>query len=161
MIPMNRILLLAVPLLCLSTAGAETVYKSIDAQGNVTYSASPPSPRSGEIVETVPIAPPPSEEQQKAAEERVRQLEIESARGDREREKLEKEQTESLSAAEKELQEARAALRDAKIQGDDDWQYLAAGGRVLKQSYLDRVAKAEQRVREAEEAMRRARVSKP
>jgi type IV secretory pathway VirB10-like protein len=148
-------------LLSLSSVDARTVYKSVDAQGNVTYSSTPPPPDSREKVEKVPIAPPPPGTERKEAVERLRSIEVESARSDRKRQELEKKRAESVSAAETELQKARDALEDAKIQGDDDWQYLARGGRVLKQSYLDRVDQAEQRVRDAEEALRKARSGRP
>jgi len=75
-------------------------------------------------------------------------------------EKQQREQTsetaQSRSEAERGLRNARIALQEARIKGDDDWQYLAAGGRVLKQSYLDRVKDAERRVKDAEEGLRRA-----
>lgn len=148
-------------LLFLSSAGAQTVYKSVDAQGNVTYSSTPPPPDHRETVETLHIAPPPPEAERTRATERLRRLEVESTRSDLERQEAEKKKTTSISAAEAELQKARDALENAKIQGDDDWQYLARGGRVLKQSYLDRVEQAAQRVREAEETLRKARGGQP
>jgi hypothetical protein len=156
----RRLTLILLPLIILPTAGAETVYKSVDEQGNVTYSSTPP-PGGAEVVEQVPIAPPPPQSEVQAAEERMRQLEIESARSDRERRESKEQQTQSVAAAEAELTKARAELEDAKIQGDDDWQYLAAGGRVLKQSYLDRVERAEKRVQAAEDALRKARSGRP
>ncbi len=149
------------PLLVLPTAGAQTVYKSIDDQGEVTYSSTPPPPGDAQVVERVPIAPPPPESEVQAAEQRMRELEIESARSDRERAESKAQQSQSVAAAEAELAKARAELEDAKIQGDDDWQYLAAGGRVLKQSYLDRVEQAEKRVQAAEDALRKARSGRP
>lgn len=148
-------------LLTLSTAGAETVYKSVDAQGKVTYSSTPPPPGNAEAIEEVPIAPPPPESQRKQAEEQMRQLEIDIARGEREREERRKKTADSTADAENELQKAQVELEEAKIQSDDDWQYLATGGRVLRQSYLDRVSKAEQRVKAAEQSLHGARSGRP
>ena len=51
-----------------SSSQADTIYKSVDESGNVTYSTTPPK----ESVNSRPvdIAPPPSEERIKAAQQR-------------------------------------------------------------------------------------------
>jgi hypothetical protein len=158
---MKHLAPIALSILAISSAGAQTVYKSIDAQGNVTYSSTPPPEGSGKAIREVPIAPPPPESQRQEAEERVRQLQIESARIDRQREGDKKQRADSVAAAEKELQEAQMQLEEAKIRRDEDWQYLATGGRVLKQSYLDRVDRAEKQVRQAEQRLQTARGARP
>lgn len=57
-------------LFCVSIAllNAETIYKSVDENGKVTYSATPPE--ESETATQVDIAPPPSEERIKAAQQR-------------------------------------------------------------------------------------------
>ena len=47
---------------------ADTIYKSVDEHGNVSYSTTPP--KDNERSTAVDIAPPPSEKQVKAAQER-------------------------------------------------------------------------------------------
>ena len=47
---------------------ADTIYKSVDKNGKVTYSTTPP--KNSKQSTEVDIAPPPSEEQVKAAQER-------------------------------------------------------------------------------------------
>jgi hypothetical protein len=53
------------------TAAAQKVYKSIDADGNVIYSASPPANVAPDRVEPVRIDPPPAESEQQAARQRL------------------------------------------------------------------------------------------
>jgi hypothetical protein len=141
-----------------ATAGPEAVYKSIDAQGNVTYSSTPPetSGKTGRV-EEVPLPPGPTEQERRAAEQRAQQIESAAARLAAERQQRQEASAASVEAASRQLDQARATLEQAKTKKLEDWQYLGSGGRVLKQSYLDRVAKAEQRVREAEQALREAR----
>jgi hypothetical protein len=150
----GTIRLYGVPLVLIagSLAAQTPVYKSIDAEGNVSYSSRPPESAAG--VERVPLDPAPTESQRQQAEERVREMEQAAARMERERADTQEETSASVAAAEKELEEARAVLEKASVKTVDDWQTLAAGGRVLKQSYLDRVARAEERVRAAESALR-------
>ena len=49
-------------------AHADTIYKSVDEQGNISYSSSPPE--NNKTSSTVNIAPQPSDEQIKAAQQR-------------------------------------------------------------------------------------------
>ena len=143
------------------TAGAETVYKSVDPQGKVTYSSSPPADTGKEMVEAIPIAPGPTEEERREADQRNRELQKAVRQAEQQRREQAENRAETVSDAERELRNAEVALQETRIQGDDDWQYLATGGRVLKQSYLDRVAEAEQKVKEAEKRLRGARSGQP
>lgn len=157
----GRLIVIAFSFLLPPAAGAQTVYKSVDAQGNVTYSSTPPDSRSAKSIEEVTIAPPPPESQVREAEERMRRVETEATQARKARADQGKQRSQSVSDAEDALQQARIELQEARIQGDDDWQYLAAGGRVLKQSYFDRVKNAEGKVRKAEEALRNASRGRP
>jgi hypothetical protein len=146
-------------LLALSAGGLaaeDQVYKSIDADGNVTYSPTPPPVDAG-VVEEVRLAPPPTEAQRQAAERRVREIEQTVAESERQRAATEEERRARIEAAEQELAEARAAAEVARVKTVDDWQTIVTGGRVLKQSYLDRVAAAEARVEAAESALQKAK----
>jgi len=73
---------------------AETIYKSVDQEGKVTYSKTPPA----DAIENEEIAPPaaPTAEQVREAEERSRQTtelatELEQDRKRREKERLQRE----------------------------------------------------------------------
>jgi len=136
---------------------AAQVYKSVGPDGTVTYSSTPPAEGDGVLIKEVPIAPGPPEADRRAAERRVQAVERELIRSAQERQMQAEQGQRGTSEAEKALQQARAALEQAKVQRLEDWQYLAKGGRVLKQSYFDRVLRAEETFRAAEEALRKAR----
>ncbi|MDT8283378.1 MAG: DUF4124 domain-containing protein [Gammaproteobacteria bacterium] len=59
-------------LLCSTAAYAETVYKSVDENGNVSYSATPPP--NSEQTKKIDIQPPPSEEDIKSAQQRHQRI---------------------------------------------------------------------------------------
>lgn len=134
---------------------AEEIFKSIDAQGNVTYSAKPPPAGSGEQVQTLTIDPGPTNADQNAAHKRQLDAEQELQRNSNASAKTR--QSQEVSAAQQALIQAKAELEQAKIQTDDDWQYLATGGRVLSQSYFSRIAAAEAQVEAREKALQQAR----
>lgn len=134
---------------------ADTVYKSVDAEGNVTYSTTPPVDATQ--TESVPIAPGPTAEQRAAAEARMSELARARAEA-REREaENEEERAESVADAQKRLDEARAALKDAQEERVGDWQHTAGGARFRSLSYRQRMSAAEERVERAEEALAQAR----
>jgi len=136
---------------------AQTVYKSVDAQGRVSYSSSPPPAAADATVEKIPIDPGPSEQQQQRAAQRVKRLESITRNAEQQRQEQAARHAQVSSDAQMELRKAQIALEEAQIIGDNDWQTLATGGRVLKQSYLERVDKARRRVQQTEEAARSAR----
>jgi len=147
----------AIAFLAASGAAAQTVYKSVDAQGRITYSEEPPQQADPLTVEEVKIAPGPTEEQRMEAMRRAQQIEATTRAAAEARDIESKEQQGDLADAQEKLRRAELELEEAKIQSDDDWQYLATGGRVLKQSYLDRVRNAERKVQEAQDAAQTAK----
>jgi len=155
--------LLAVCLLTLSTVISpvcvfgDAVYKSIDAQGRVTYSSQPPPTGSAKQVEEVQIQPGPTSADADAAVQRLRALEQASQNRESEQAAAANERGSAIATAQNELIRAKAELEQAKIQADGDWQYLVRGGRVLSESYFQRVAEAEARVEAAEKSLERAR----
>jgi hypothetical protein len=58
--------------LCGTGPATAQVYKSIDADGNVVYSSSPPAAADPDAVQTIRIDPPPSAAEGSAAESRLR-----------------------------------------------------------------------------------------
>ena len=67
MSPHPVLLLLAA--LASTSASADALYKSVDSAGNVSYSSTPP--KAGKV-EKLEVAPPPSEAEVRATEERLR-----------------------------------------------------------------------------------------
>jgi hypothetical protein len=142
--------------LCAPTpASAETIYKSIDAQGNVTYSS---APADGAVsAETLAVSEEPTEQEQAQARAVNNEIEQQAKELSRDVDAKRAARGDSRGAAELRLEEAKAELERVSVVNDDDWQNLAQGGRHLKQSYLERVRNAEAAVQEAEEALARVR----
>ena len=67
---MKRLLLLV---MLAGTAAAEQIYRSVDAEGNVTFSSQPPT--GAVTVDKVSVKPGPSEAEQHAARERMQRQE--------------------------------------------------------------------------------------
>ncbi|MBS1201560.1 MAG: hypothetical protein H6R22_69 [Chromatiaceae bacterium] len=136
---------------------ADAVYKSVDAEGRVTYSSAPPPVGSARQVQELRIQPGPAAADTNAADQRLRALPeggqdpgIEQAAAATQRQGV-------IATAQQELIRAKAELEQAKIQGDGDWQDPVGGGRVLSESYFKGVADAEAGVEAAEKALQRAR----
>ena len=70
-LPLNRALLLVVSLLPGSVISANTIYKSVDKNGKISYSSSPTEDH--QEVSRINILPPPSEADVKSAQERHQQ----------------------------------------------------------------------------------------
>ncbi len=64
---------LLILVLLAGTAAAEQIYRSVDAQGNVTFSSTPPADAAA--VEEVSVQPGPSSETQREARERMQRQE--------------------------------------------------------------------------------------
>jgi len=90
--------LLLLTLLMGSWAQAQTPLKSVDEQGNVTYSDQPVP--DAVKTEAVPVQPGPSEEEVKAARERIEKTEEMADEARKAREAREKEREEARRAAE-------------------------------------------------------------
>lgn len=149
--PLVTILVL---LACPTPPIAGPVYKSVDADGNITYSSSPPAEQRGQQVEEVKLAPGPSQQEVEAANKRLQDIERAEYEQNKQRQQQQAEQSKAKESADSELRRAQQDLEQAKIQRDSDWQYLQQGGRVLRQSYFDRVKAAEARVSKARDAQR-------
>jgi hypothetical protein len=126
---------------------AGDVYRSVDAQGNVTYTDTLPGTETE--VEKVEIQPGPSEASRLDTERRntaIRKA-MEEARAKR----LEKEASrqERLSKARKELEDAEDVLKRSKELGEDDRQYLSGGRSRIRPEYFERLKDAEDKVDEA------------
>ena len=149
------ILLLAGTLCAPSLALTEEIFKSVDVDGNVTYSSVPPE----EAVDTQPVSVPdaPSEAQQQEAVQRDKQLQGAADSLAQERSARDRQRGGMVQDAEKARDQAKAQLERVQVKQDSDWQGLAGGGRRLKESYFERVRNAEEELRQAEEAVSKAR----
>ena len=156
---MKSRIILAVMLAVSSLPCVSEVLRSVDKDGNVTFSDQP-VPGSVEATPVIIDAPPPSRqevsESEQEAQETIRKAneigqETESASFDR---------AANIKAAQMNLDSATAHLREAQVVGEGDRQALAGGGSRLTPAYLERVQNAEQQVMDAQkklDAAKRAR----
>lgn len=108
MSPCRFLLLLAV--LASASASADALYKSVDSAGNVSYSST--RPKAGKV-EKLEVAPPPSEAEVRATEERLRKnaaqaQELQAQRQDRQAAEAAREAEEA-----RQREEAQADAPDA------------------------------------------------
>jgi len=134
-------LVLAGAATALGQVAADAIYKSVDAQGRVSYSTTPPVPGSADTAEAMRIrtgaeAPPPGVGQ--GANAGVAALP-------------------SPQQAQQALIQAKAALAQVKVHGEEDWQTTPGGQRVSTLEYDQRVTAAQEKVRELEATLERAR----
>ena len=135
-------------------ASAYTVYKSVDAQGNVTYSTHPPM--DARSVEHVHLQPPLSRDAQQAAVRREGEIEAAAEAAAAESRARAEERAESVEATRRDVAVAKRKLEEALIMRDDDWQGVVAGGRRLKPSYHERVGRAQAELADAERRHKQA-----
>ncbi len=149
------VLLLAGFLCAPSLVSAEEIYKSVDADGNVTYSSVP----TAEAVETQAVSVPdaPTAAQQQEAIQRERQLQQAADNLARDRSARDSQRGSAVQDAENARDQAKVQLEQALVKQDRDWQGLAGGGRRLKESYFERVRNAQENLRQTEESLSKAR----
>lgn len=133
-------------------ATAETVYRTVDKDGNIHFSDTPP-PGSTTTEEITIDAPPPSadrvRESEADAKRAIKQADIEQTRRDAARE----ERTAELREAEKALKLAEKNLEEAKVVREGDTRGKAGGGTRLTSQYMKRVKAAEKDLAEAQRKM--------
>ncbi len=148
------LIVLAFAMLAQAAIGEE-IYRSVDEQGNVTFTDTPPA---GEVeVERVELPPGPSQQIRQEAEQRNMQILNAAERAERKRERERAQKEARVKAAEQQLQEAQARLAEAKVIKDEDRQNLAGGKRRINPDYFERVKQAELEVEKARKALREAR----
>ncbi|MES9992542.1 MAG: DUF4124 domain-containing protein [Candidatus Thiodiazotropha sp.] len=143
----RRIMLAAWLLALPSLLQAGDVYRTVDADGNVTYTDAPPATDAS--AEKIEIQPGPSAASRLDTERRnaaIRRA-VEEAQAKR----LEKEASreEQLSKARKALDKAQENLEQSKEIGDDDRQYLSGGRSRIRPQYFERIKEAEDEVEAA------------
>jgi multidrug resistance efflux pump len=148
-------LLVSIVLILPVHQSAGDVYRSVDADGNVTYSDEPP--QTGSSAEKIEIEPGPSEASRLDTEKRnaaIRKA-MEEARDKR----LEKEASRNteLEEARKALEEAEKELEQAKKIDEGSRQYLSGGRSRLSPAYLERIKAAEAKVEAARKKYKEVR----
>jgi len=141
-------------ILLTGTASAQTVYKFLDAGGNVIYTEAPLE--DGRDMERVHIEPGPDSARQDAAKARQQQL-LEAAEAinvkQASRASEERARRTELEEAEAAVAEAEQALAQARVKKRKDYRQPSVQHR-LRKSYYDRVRFHEQQLFEARERLR-------
>jgi len=133
---------------------ADDIYRSVDAQGNVTYSDEPPP--GGQESQRVELPPGPSPERIRESEARNKAISNAADKAENKRIRQERSQDQKIAQARKALQEAQAKLAAAKVIQDDDRQNLAGGKRRIRPEYFDRIKAAEAGVEKARKQLQEA-----
>ncbi len=141
--------------LFIQTASGEEVYRSVDKDGNVTFTNIPSAGNASSERIELPAGP----SQESLRQSKLRNGEIRRAADDAQSRRMQeqREKKARVRAAEKQLQEAEARLDKAKVIRDEDRQNLAAGKRPIDPDYFKRVKQAKEAVDEARKALRQAR----
>lgn len=145
------LLLAMAPFLAIS----DTVYRTVDESGRVTFSDGPAT--DAVEVEKVELPPAPSAQSIRETEARTEAIRKEAQRAQGERAKKEKNRQSRLRNAQKALEEAEAHLASAKIIQNEDRQSYAGGKRGIRPEYFDRVAEAEESVAQAKKRLNEVR----
>ncbi|QYZ66054.1 MAG: hypothetical protein OI74_12390 [Gammaproteobacteria bacterium (ex Lamellibrachia satsuma)] len=136
-----------------SVAYAETVYRSVDESGQVTYSDAPGKGRS----DMVKMPSGPSEEAKRETQAREKEIRDAANKAGRQRQSGDQQRAVNISEAERNLQAAEARLGDAKILRDEDRQSTAGGGRRIRPEYFERIKQEEAAVEAARKTLQQAR----
>jgi len=152
---MNFRILTTLLLVATALPAAAEVVRSVDKEGNVTFSDQPVK-GSVESSNIKIDAPAPSgkeltKSQQEAQDVIHKANQIPSASQDREQ---------AVTAAEKNLESAMAELEAAKVVGEGDRKGTAGGSSRLTPGYLERVKDAEEEVEKAQKQLNKARLSR-
>jgi hypothetical protein len=124
---------------------AETAYRSVDEQGNVTFSDQPVSGAAQEEQVTIDAPAPTAERQQDA---RRREAELQKAASQAGASRVPARDARQETARQT-LRDAEKGLEDARRVREGDRIGTAGGGNRLKPEYHERVRKAEAEVERA------------
>ena len=157
---MNRPFALCTTLLLLATSSAmaETVYRRVDAEGNVTFSSAPPKPgEKAEKMEVDPnrnvVAPHSTPETQRLeSQERGRYWEAQQNQT-----RHEEERNARIAAAEARLEQARSAQQAGQALQPGDLIGKQSGGTRPSAQRSERLQRLDDDVKAAEAALEEAR----
>jgi hypothetical protein len=134
---------------------AGDVYRSVDADGNVSYTDSPT--KTDTKVEKVEIQPGPSEASRIDTEQRNAAIRKAMEEAQAKRREKQASRDERLSKARKELEDAEETLKQRKELGEGDRQYLSGGRSRIRPEYFERLKEAEEAVEAARKKYKEAR----
>ena len=145
--------------LYISPVSAEVI-RSVDKDGNVTFSDAPVpgSVESNRVVIDTPPAPTPQEvsDSERQAQEMIRRANQNQV----ERDEQTDDRATRIKAAQMDLDSATAHLREVQVVRAEDRQSLANGRSRLRPEYLQRVQDAEQQVMDAQKKLNEAKLSR-
>jgi len=142
-------ILLAVMLATGSLPCLSEVIRSVDKEGNITFSDQA-VPGSVEATPVVIDAPPPSRQDIDKSERQAQDMIQRANLNQQERDVSNTDRSANIQAARMNLDAATAHLREVKVVDWQDRQSLAGGGSKLRPEYLQRVQEAEQQVMDAQ-----------
>jgi hypothetical protein len=155
---MKSRILLAVMLAASSLPCVSEVIRSVDKDGNITFSDQP-VPGSVAVTPVVIDAPPPSRQDVDESEQQAQDMIKRANLNQQERDTSNIDRTASINAAQMNLDAATAHLSEVKVVDWQDRQSLAGGGSKLRPEYLQRVQEAEQQVMDAQKQLDAAKRS--
>ena len=157
---MKTRLLLTVMLAASSLPCVSEITRSVDKDGNVTFSDQPVAGS----VETTPViidAPPaPSKQEIYQSEQQAQEMINRANLNQQERDTSNADKSANIQAARMNLDAATAHLREVKVVDWQDRQSLAGGGSKLRPEYLQRVQDAEQQVMDAQKQLDAAKMAR-
>jgi len=150
---MKSRIVLAVIMAINSMPGVSEITRSVDKEGNITFSDQP-VPGS---VETTPVVidapPPPSRQEVNESEQQAQDIINRANLNQQKTASSNADKKASIQAAQRNLDAANAHLLDVEVVRKGDRQALAGGGTKLRPEYLQRVQEAEQQVTGAQKQL--------
>lgn len=158
---MKTRLLLAVMLATGSLPCMAEITRSVDSQGNVTFSDEP-VPGS---VESTPVildtTPAPSMQEINESEQQAQEMINRANLSQQERDSRSADRNAGIQAAQMNLDAAEAHLEEVRVvRGGIDTQGLAGGGTRLRPEYVQRLQEAEQQVTDAQKQLDAAKMAR-
>ena len=156
---MKAELILTTLLLASSLPCASEVIRSVDKDGNVTFSDQP-VPGSVEATPVILDVYKPSPQEVTESQQQKQQTIQRADQLTQEMDTKNADKAANIQAAEMNLDSATAHLREVQVVREGDRQALAGGGTRLRPEYLQRVQDAEQQVMEAQKKLNEAKMAR-
>ena len=158
---MKTRLLLAVMLATGSLPCVSEITRSVDSEGNITFSDQP-VPGSVETTPVIIDAPPaPSKQEIYQSEQQAQDMINRANVNQQERDSSSADRKAGIQAAQMNLDAAEAHLEEVKVvRGGIDTQGKAGGGTRLRPEYLQRLQEAEQQVGQAQKQLDAAKMAR-
>jgi hypothetical protein len=151
----KQIYLIFLGLIVVSISLQAEIFQSVDENGNVVFTDSPPADAIN--YEKVEIAPAPSQESISDTMERNKA--IRKALDEAQEKRLEKQTTKQarLDKAIKDVEEAKKRVTEAEKIGEDDRQGLQGGKSIIRPEYFENLKKTQQELEAAKKRLKEIR----